>query len=87
MIKLNQQGFSIVEAVLILVVIGILGFIGWRVYDANKAEDTTNTTTQTESTDTPIEEAEDLDAAAAELNNEDIDAQLDTSELDEALTE
>src|SRR6266705_3345452 len=37
MIKLkNSMGFSAVEALLILVVIGILGFTGWFVYHSQK---------------------------------------------------
>lgn len=32
----NEQGFGIVEVILILVILGIIGFIGWRVYDASK---------------------------------------------------
>jgi hypothetical protein len=34
--KLNNMGFSAVEALLILVVIGILGFTGWFVYHSQK---------------------------------------------------
>src|ERR1700733_6263863 len=30
----NQSGFSVVEALLIVIVIGILGFTGWFVYHA-----------------------------------------------------
>lgn len=35
----SQKGFSIVEALLILVVIGILGFTGWYIYHAKQASD------------------------------------------------
>lgn len=35
-IQNNQQGFSAVEAVLIIVVLGILGFTGWFVYKSQK---------------------------------------------------
>lgn len=82
----NQAGFSAVEAILILAVLGLVGFIGWRIYDANQADNTETTTTQ-QSTATPIEKAEDLDKTTTELNSEDIDAQLDTSEIDAALAE
>jgi len=37
--KTNQTGFSIVEALLILVVVGILGFTGWYVYHAKQTSD------------------------------------------------
>jgi Tfp pilus assembly protein PilV len=34
--KADQKGFSIIEAILILVVIGVLGFTGWFVYHARQ---------------------------------------------------
>jgi hypothetical protein len=37
----NQQGFSAIEAILILVIIGILGFAGWFVYNAQQSTDKT----------------------------------------------
>jgi Tfp pilus assembly protein PilV len=37
--KANQKGFSIVEALLILVVLGLLGFTGWFVYHAKQSSD------------------------------------------------
>lgn len=44
--KKNQQGFSVVESLLILVVVGIIGFVGWYVWQAknktNKSPDTAN---------------------------------------------
>jgi cytoskeletal protein RodZ len=36
MTKADQKGFSVIEALLILVVVGILGFTGWFVYHAQK---------------------------------------------------
>lgn len=41
----NSQGFSAVEALLILVVVGILGFTGWFVYHSKQAADKSLTTT------------------------------------------
>jgi hypothetical protein len=79
---IKQAGFSVVEAVLILAVVGLLGFIGWRVYDQNKSSDSSP---QTETSDTPIERAEDLDAEVDELNNQNIDEQMDTSEIDSTI--
>ncbi|MDB5163620.1 MAG: hypothetical protein JWS12_237 [Candidatus Saccharibacteria bacterium] len=34
--KLNSRGFSAVEGLLILVIVGIIGFVGWYVYKSNK---------------------------------------------------
>jgi hypothetical protein len=32
----NQNGFSVIEGLLILVIVGILGGVGWYVWDSNK---------------------------------------------------
>lgn len=49
--KNNQKGFSVVEALLILVAIGLIGFVGWYVWNASKSNSTsdsqTNNTQQT----------------------------------------
>jgi Tfp pilus assembly protein PilV len=37
----NQQGFSVVEGLLILVIVGILGFTGWFVWHARQTADKT----------------------------------------------
>ncbi len=79
----NQNGFSIFESLLIVAVLALFGFIGWRVYQANKSVESTDTTTSQK----PIEKAEDLDRTVDELNSQDIDKELDTSELDSALEE
>jgi hypothetical protein len=81
--KLKQAGFGVVEFILVVAVLSLAGFIGWRVYDQNKPVD--SDTTQTESSDTPIERAEDLDAEVDALNDQDIDEELDTSEIDSTL--
>jgi len=55
----NQSGFSIVEAVLIVAVIGVIGVGGWFVYQHNKpkatnaAPNTNQTTNQQTTTTTP----------------------------------
>lgn len=37
----NQQGFAIVEALLVVVIVGMIGFVGWYVYSAQKDTDKT----------------------------------------------
>ena len=32
----NQKGFSVVHAILIVIIVGILGFAGWYVWDSNQ---------------------------------------------------
>lgn len=34
--KLNTKGFSAVEGLLILIIVGIIGFAGWKVWDASR---------------------------------------------------
>jgi predicted negative regulator of RcsB-dependent stress response len=80
--QLKQAGFGVVEVILILAVLGLVGFVGWRLYDQNKSKTTNTTTTQQESA---IEKAEDLDQTVDTLNNQNIDEDLDTSEIDSTL--
>lgn len=46
----QQQGFTIVEIVIVIVIVAILAVGGWLVYDrnVNKSSDTSKTTTSTE---------------------------------------
>jgi hypothetical protein len=83
--KLNQRGFSAVEAILILVIVGALGFIGWRVYDMQA--DKSNDSSQASDNDRPLDSVDDLDSEADELNSQDIDQELETSDLDASLSE
>jgi|GEM_PF-1736574 len=43
--KLNSKGFSAVEVVLVLVIVGLLGAVGWFVYDKNHNKTTTTHST------------------------------------------
>lgn len=45
--KNNQKGFSTVELVLVLIIVGLVGFIGWYVWDTKKDTDNESSTTQT----------------------------------------
>lgn len=82
----SQAGMGVVEVILVLSVLGLAGFIGWRVYEANKSEPVSSSQNQTSEDNVPaIQRAEDLDTAVDTLNSQDIDGQLDTSEMDEAL--
>lgn len=47
--KVNQKGFSVVEILIVIVVVGLLGAVGWLVYDRQNSKDnSTQTTTQKE---------------------------------------
>ena len=46
--KINQKGFSVVEILVVVVVVGLLGAVGWLVYDRQKSNtDSKNTAAQT----------------------------------------
>ncbi len=48
----DKAGFSVVEALIIIIVIGVLGFMGWTVYHARNNTHTTVTSSTTPSADT-----------------------------------
>jgi competence protein ComGC len=80
--KFHQQGFAVVEMVLILVIVGIIAFVAWRVIDAQGAADQANntvnaTTTKTEPSVTGVNKASDLDT---------LDKQLDETTVDDTTT-
>jgi len=45
--RMNERGFGIIEAMLIVVAVGILGFVCWYVYDANKKSESTSSVSST----------------------------------------
>ena len=44
--KLNNKGFSAVETILVLVIVGLIGFVGWYVYNSKKEVKNTSNTQQ-----------------------------------------
>lgn len=79
--RLNQAGFGILGVLLVIIIVAILAFAGWRVYTATRDDEVS----QDQQTSSEIENAEDLDTTVNELNNQDIDEKLNTSELDAVL--
>lgn len=79
-----QHGFSVAMVVLALAALGLVGYIGWRVYEMNKPVDSDSSTV---TGNDAIDSAEDLDEANDELNSQDIDAELETSDIDATLSE
>src|SRR5687768_14525746 len=49
--KVNQKGFSAVEILIVLVVIGLIGGAGWYVLHNRQDKNTESTTTQTNTTE------------------------------------
>jgi prepilin-type N-terminal cleavage/methylation domain-containing protein len=81
----RNQGFAIVELLLVLVVVGVIAFVAWRVIEANGAVDTAQnqvpqTTATAGSTNVPAaNSASDLGKLQTQLNNQQVD---DTSTSD-----
>lgn len=48
--KLNQKGFSVVEILIVIVVVGLLGAVGWLVYDRQSKNNDSSNKSQTSST-------------------------------------
>lgn len=58
--KANQKGFSVVEILIVVVVIGLLGGVGWLVYDRQKNN---NKQAKTQTTEQPIKENQEQETA------------------------
>lgn len=58
--KANQKGFSVVELLIIIVVVGLLGAVGWLVYDRQKSKtsDANTRVSTTQKEETPKKETE-----------------------------
>lgn len=89
--KLGQKGFSAVEGVIILVVVGLIGLVGWYVYTTQSKQQDSQTsapaTSQSEDKVPEVNSSGDLQAAEEFVNETDVDKALDTSEIDSALSE
>lgn len=83
----KQAGFSAVEFLIILVVVGIIAFAGYMVMQ-NQSDSYTDTRTNTSEIEeaSDIENTEDLQNAENTLNDVNFD-DLDTTELEEAEAE
>lgn len=79
--RLNRAGFGVLGVLLVIAIMGILAFAGWRVYTASREGEAS----QDQQTSGAIDNAEELDATVDELNSQDIDEKLNTSELDASL--
>jgi len=75
-----QRGFSAVEVLVVLVIIGLLGGAGYYVY-SQRSNDTKESATATDVQAAPeINDAEDLDTAEAALDAN--DPELSSGDLD-----
>lgn len=71
-----RKGFSLIEAIVIVVVLGLIGLVGVKAWDAFRANDTTSVNRGADSAAAPtISTPSDLDKAAKFLDETDIDGQ------------
>ncbi|MEX2014493.1 MAG: prepilin-type N-terminal cleavage/methylation domain-containing protein [Candidatus Saccharimonadales bacterium] len=54
----NQKGFSVVEILIVIIVIGLLGAVGWLVYDRQKSKTSETQTNTQQKEETPKQETE-----------------------------
>lgn len=81
--KSRQDGFTLIEGLIIVAVVALLAFAGWRLYEARVDEQADVATEEYPA----VESQEDLGEAENFLMDTDIDDELDTSELDKAISE
>ena len=81
----TSRGFTIIEAVIIVVFVAILSLLGLVAYNqffAPKTTTTADSSTAAPETVTKVESTSDLDKATADLENIDLTDSSDTTTLD-----
>lgn len=82
MFRNRQSGFTVVEALLILVLVAIVGFAGYKVMDARSTKTTSTDTTQAETPQaSAISSKQDLSQAVDELKKLDNSTKQDEASL------
>ena len=87
MARTRDNGFSVIEIVLVLVVISLIGFVGWKAWEAfgNQPATTSDQATKQSktisSTDADIKSEADLNKADETLNTTNIEG-AESAELD-----
>lgn len=81
--KSRQDGFTLIEGLIVVAVVALLAFAGWRLYEARVSEQTDVATEEYPA----VESQEDLSEVESFLMETDIDEELDTSELDQVISE
>lgn len=84
----NRKGFTIVEVLLVVAVLAIIGLLGWTYYNKFFGSDTNSqgSSETTSSVTMPeVQSSSDLQKAADAVNAIDVDASVDTSDMDAVL--
>ena len=79
---MKNRGFTIVEAALIIVVVGIITTLGFVAYNQFVKPKTTQTSSATETSVTTVNSSADLDTVASDLDAIDLSDKNDTMTLD-----
>lgn len=79
--KTNQKGFSIVEILIVLVVVGLLGTVGWLVYDRQKDKTESKETTTQASQESTEQTDNENDTATKKIDTtiHDVDIKMQTA--------
>lgn len=85
--KNNNKGFGAIELLIILIIVIAVVGAGWFVMMRNDSSKTTIQSSQTKSDDQPITNKDELTSVSSDLEKLDIDGQLNTNDLDQALAE
>jgi len=86
----NNKGFSVIELLIVAFIVISIAGAGWLVFKRRNTNSTATNKTETlqnQPSDKAISSKQDLNNTAKELNNTDIDGQLSTSDIDQALSE
>lgn len=88
MTRNNQQGLAHIAAIMVVVVIAVIAFVGFRVYNQNQ-DNGTGVSTQEQAQNEPpeVNNSDDLEEAENYLNEQNVDEELDTGEIDSVLEE
>lgn len=90
----RNNGFSLVEGVLIVAIVAVIGALGWVFYtNYMTSDDTTSSSTTVKSDDATlvdesmpaVESSDDLQKAETAINAIDIESSVDTSTIDTVL--
>lgn len=82
----SQKGFSVLVALLMVVVIGAVGFAGWQVYSKQQSNKDAASQTDLPSNSSPtLNNAQDVDNAQKNLDSANINSDLDSSSIDSDL--